>query len=301
MDLSFVNQTEYYAGLFKSSPKVTLHLSVENSTTNGIGGGGNGIVSSGEQENAFESWECEVCSYRNPPGLSPAAARICGLCGVPRSSVPTASKALSVPARQLQQQQQHLSSSLPSSAAASVFSSTTSLHTGSSNTNAAHKRPPSAIACTACTFLNHPSLRACEMCSTPLPSPLPPTGISMKSAPSSRPASPDVDEDDNDSRDPQTMMIKLSFRQGGVKAFYAVLKRSLKSKAWEVSVNFVSCCSFVVDLIGIRVKELDRVNLRDAVLVLLAWIRMIMVLLVDLEFVRPFFFKFNTPAHTNSV
>jgi ESCRT-II complex subunit VPS36 len=29
-------------------------------------------------------------------------------------------------------------------------------------------------------------------------------------------------------------MIKLSFRKGGDKAFYAVLKRSLMGKAWEV-------------------------------------------------------------------
>lgn len=31
-------------------------------------------------------------------------------------------------------------------------------------------------------------------------------------------------------------MIKVSFRKGGDKAFYAVLRRSLLDKAWEVSV-----------------------------------------------------------------
>jgi ESCRT-II complex subunit VPS36 len=35
-------------------------------------------------------------------------------------------------------------------------------------------------------------------------------------------------------------MIKLSFRKGGDKAFYAVLKRSLMSKVWEVRVPFHS-------------------------------------------------------------
>lgn len=53
----------------------------------------------------------------------------------------------------------------------------------------------------------------------------------MKSAPSSRPASPDIDDDDSSA----SGMIKISFRKGGDKAFYAVLKRGLKSKAWEVS------------------------------------------------------------------
>jgi len=100
MDLSLITQTEHYAGLFKSSPKVTCHLS-----------GDPGVSDPNGRETGFESWECEVCGNHNPPGLSPAAARICSLCGVPRTSflLPTTS-VLS----------QHLSSSLPSSASASL-------------------------------------------------------------------------------------------------------------------------------------------------------------------------------------
>jgi ESCRT-II complex subunit VPS36 len=192
MDLSLIAQTEYYAGLFKSSPKVTCHLTGEPAPSD-----------SSEQEfPGFDSWECEVCAYRNPPGLSPAAARICSLCGVPRT-LPTAS-VLS----------QHLSSSLPSSV---LSSSTPSLAI-----------PPNditrSIPCPACTFLNHPSLRSCEICSTDL------TQLKQeytKSAPSSRPITPGFDES-------PTKMIKISFRKGGDKLFYAVLKRSLKGKAWEV-------------------------------------------------------------------
>ncbi|KAG6853125.1 hypothetical protein C0991_006735 [Blastosporella zonata] len=51
----------------------------------------------------------------------------------------------------------------------------------------------------------------------------------MKSAPSSRPTSPDLD--DGDATSPR--IIKVSFRKGGDKAFYAVLKRSLQGKLWE--------------------------------------------------------------------
>jgi len=54
----------------------------------------------------------------------------------------------------------------------------------------------------------------------------------MKSAPSSRPASPDLDGGDDSS---SSGMIKISFRKGGDKAFYAVLRRSLKSKTWEAT------------------------------------------------------------------
>jgi len=196
LDLSYITQTEYYAGLFKSSAKVTCHLS------------GNAVSSiSSEQEGTlaqFDSWECEVCAYRNPPGLSPAAARICGLCGVPRATTP-------IPVSQ------HLSSSLPSSSG----------HLSSRPTKQA------SIACPACTFLNHPSLRSCEICSTELPR----LKGELKSAPSSRPISPDLDDDDTSAR-----MVKVSFRKGGDKHFYAVLKRSLKSKAWEVSMSLIIRC-----------------------------------------------------------
>ncbi|KAF8153765.1 vacuolar protein sorting-associated protein 36 [Crassisporium funariophilum] len=201
MDLSLISQTEYYAGLFKSSAKVTCHLS------------GNSVASGSiRQEGAhagFDSWECEVCAYRNPPGLSPAAARICGLCGVPRTAVPVSSTLVS---------SQHLSTSLPTS----TLSSSTSLPPRSPASSGSRQN---SIACPACTFLNHPSLRTCEMCSTNLPR----IEREFKSAPSSRPITPDPDDDD----ETPTKMVKFSFRKGGDKPFYAILKRSLKSKAWE--------------------------------------------------------------------
>jgi ESCRT-II complex subunit VPS36 len=215
-----------------------------------------------ETENLFEGWECEVCGNRNPPGLSPTAARICTLCGVPRSSVPIPIKTPAAAAAAIYSpsNQGHLSSSLPASVLPSASSSSTFLSTHPLPPSTISTRPtlqtrtPSAIACPACTFLNHPSMRSCEMCSTPLPrlaftqtqsqteNTLMPTLISTKSAPSSRPVSPDLGEDD-DSRsggDPTKHMIKLSFRKGGDKAFYAVLKRSLMGKAWEVCVVFGS-------------------------------------------------------------
>ncbi|KAJ7622529.1 EAP30/Vps36 family-domain-containing protein [Roridomyces roridus] len=204
LDLAYVNQTDYYAGLFKSSAKITLFIT------------GSASVSTAEVgTNEGPGWECQVCAYRNPPGLSPAAARVCGLCGVSRDSIPG-------PARQ------QLSSSLPAS------NSMPSLLPKSTPTGS-HRRLPSTIACTACTFLNHPSLRECEICGTELPqlgaaSPAP---LSMKSAPSSRPPSPDSTDDD-DGDESSVRMIKVSFRKGGDKPFYAVLRRSLKSKAWVV-------------------------------------------------------------------
>jgi ESCRT-II complex subunit VPS36 len=195
MDLSLITQTEHYAGLFKSSPKVTCHLS-----------GDSGLSDPNGHETGFESWECEVCGNRNPPGLSPAAARICSLCGVPRTSFPLPSTSVL---------SEHISSSLPSSTSAS-FTATP-----------VNDPERNSIACPACTFLNHPSLRSCEICSTDLPQL---KREYTKSAPSSRSDTPVFGDIDQSSK----KMIKISFRKGGDKAFYAVLKRSLRSKAWEV-------------------------------------------------------------------
>ncbi|KAF7296548.1 GLUE N-terminal domain-containing protein [Mycena chlorophos] len=196
LDLDLVTQTDYYAGLFKSSAKVTMYLSAP---ANAAGPS----QASAEADEPFASWECEVCGYRNPPGRSPAAARVCGLCGVPRDSIPS-SRPSTPP----------LSSSLPAS------SSLPSLRP----TSDTQERP-----CPACTFLNHPALQACEICGTALP--IPPSIAASQSAPSSRPASPDLDDEEPEDG---VRMIKLSFRKGGDKAFYAVLRRSLKSKAWVV-------------------------------------------------------------------
>ncbi|KAJ8494471.1 hypothetical protein ONZ45_g13236 [Pleurotus djamor] len=152
LDLSYVTQTDYYAGLFKSSPKVT------------------GSPSTSSVPAQFETWECEVCDYRNPPGLSPAAASICALCGVPRSAVPVPE----APQPSLPHHVKYVPPRFPPQLAKGGRS------------------------------------------------------VSAKSAPTSRPASP---EDDST----VSRMIKISFRKGGDKAFYSALKRALKGKAWEIS------------------------------------------------------------------
>jgi len=202
MDLSYVTQTEYYAGLFKSSPKITLHLSGTSATLF--------QHSNGDSDLSFDSWECEVCGYRNPPGLSPAAARICGLCGVPRPSPPIPIASIAPP--------KHLSSSLPSS----VISSPSSSSITQENSDV------ESIACPGCTFLNHPSLRSCELCSTELPTS---KNSRMMSEPGTRSISPDSDDESSAA----SRIIKMSFRKGGDKTFYTLLKRSLKSKTWEAN------------------------------------------------------------------
>ncbi|OAX38083.1 hypothetical protein K503DRAFT_741756 [Rhizopogon vinicolor AM-OR11-026] len=213
MDLLHVTRTNYYAGLFKSSAKISLFLDADTALLSN--------TTSGQGAEVFESWECEVCSHRNPPGLSPSAARICALCGVPRSAVvgPTTPEPSS--------QSKSTTPSLPVSSYSSLSSSSSPvLISPQPSTNG----DSDGIACPACTFLNHPSLRVCEMCTTSLPNIERVGGMRAKSAPSSRPASPSPI---GDSVDAANLLIKLSFRKGGDKPFYNILRRALKSQAWE--------------------------------------------------------------------
>lgn len=176
-DLAHITQTDYYAGLFTSSPKVTLHL-----------GSLDDVVDA--EDDIADGWECHLCSYRNPPGTS-RNAQTCALCGVPRSDPSDPSTS---------------SKSLPSSRSVTPFSS--------------------EIACTACTFFNPASSKACEICGTPLP------GMRSGTAPPSPALKPISDTDPR--------LIRVSFRKGGDKNFYTILKRSLQGKAWEVSRSIIS-------------------------------------------------------------
>ncbi|KAL5498290.1 VPS36 [Sanghuangporus vaninii] len=310
LPLETITHTESYAGFFKSSPKVTLHLRQSNSSgettvtsepsviaptpligsslahgnpvnsdssTNGYSSPLFGATNS--SESPFESWECEICGYRNPPGLSPAARSTCGLCGMPRNVSSSATPFSSTPRPSSSPSKASSSSPLPVptssrnvTASANIGSShlfSKSLPSSSTNTpppistmtteearegeRRRRKRRPSAVACSVCTFLNHPYLRECEMCGTPLP-PVPSAEGSArsildtlsstngaeslhapsKSAPASRPDSPALSDVHTLAEvNERERYIRLSFRKGGDKAFYAALKTALQQKEWE--------------------------------------------------------------------
>lgn len=193
LDLSAIVRTQYYAGLFTSSSKVTVYLSSE-------------APAAANSDEAGESWQCEVCDFRNPPGSSPTGAK-CALCGVPRSKVRSAEPPPPPPPRAV---------SAPPPSAHLLSSSPPAAASGSR---------PKEVACPACTFLNHPALTECEICGTTLTRP---SASPIKSEPSSRPGTPPSEGAGGDA------MLRLSFRKGGDKALYAVLKRSLLGKAWQV-------------------------------------------------------------------
>lgn len=296
LDLEHITHTESYAGFLKSSAKVTLHLRPLDVQSNQSAGradpnlllsgthdtpskdydrfSSSGHTDAAAPSEALESWECEICGNHNPLGLSPVIRNTCELCGMPRpassSATPITSSrtTLAVPlpislARiPASVHSSHLySRSLPSSTAqtpapASVDSTPATPLSGGTSLGQ-RKRKPSSIACSACTFLNHPSLRECELCGTPLRPAETESGTNAqlphaasKSAPTSRPVSPDGKDAVSSSKfvDERERYIKLSFRKGGDKAFYAALKTALQQKGWEVSRTRLSHSSTNISL-----------------------------------------------------
>lgn len=92
--------------------------------------------------------------------------------------------------------------------------------------------PPTAdtdprVPCPICTFLNHRSMASCELCDSPLPSiPSARSSTTLASTQSSTPL-----PSSSSAADP---FVRLSFRKGGEKAFYAQLKSALEAKEWDL-------------------------------------------------------------------
>ncbi|EGU11464.1 Vacuolar protein sorting-associated protein 36 [Rhodotorula toruloides ATCC 204091] len=235
LDLSLVRQTEYWAGfVFKSSPKITLLLGDagrgdearsspvgEISGSTAASGSGGSAMTKGDKESdrlalvasaGDRSWVCRVCGMRNVPTVESGLK--CTLCGVAMD--------------------QQASSSTPVTRLGTPRSASPKRPSTAAPTAAPPPFDPaetgSRIACPVCTFLNHHSMATCEMCDSPLFGPAstnrppPPRPASATAAPSTSPAPPV----------PSAAFVRLSFRRGGEKVFYAALKTALASKAWDL-------------------------------------------------------------------
>ncbi|KAK4048559.1 Vacuolar protein-sorting-associated protein 36 [Microbotryomycetes sp. JL201] len=266
LSLDTVEQTEYWTGFLKSSPKVTLLLSC--STLNGDAGGdrfgpvmtsapassastSNSLASTSktmfvtpeEANNALaaqRTWVCRVCGMRNTPSAQLGAK--CSLCGVSKDK---GGSSLSSGAA---------SSSNPASLVASRSSTPQIDRNPYGRTATPPPLPPppqpsslkldepsiadvdptdSRVPCPACTFLNHHSMSTCEVCDTPLHSS---KRISEAKGLASRSSTPGVEHaaSRTSSSTSLPVFVRLSFRKGGERAFYAALKEALSKKAWDI-------------------------------------------------------------------
>ncbi|GAA6011479.1 hypothetical protein JCM10207_002633 [Rhodosporidiobolus poonsookiae] len=250
LDLATVRQTEFWGGLFKSSPKITLVVddpSASSSSsaapsTNGTSaepgaerGVGDGAPTDKERDlqqlvhsAQSRAWVCHVCGMRNVPTSSRGLA--CSLCGVPADPAALAAG----------------SSSSSASTPVSRLSTPPPLRPASAPVPPPPPPPPqldpkvtgTRIACPVCTFLNHHSMTTCEVCDSALfPSssassaaPQADSTPSSSAAPTPRPSTPS-----NSTAAPEASYVRLSFRRGGGPAFYAALKDALAAKAWDLS------------------------------------------------------------------
>jgi ESCRT-II complex subunit VPS36 len=238
-NLSRIKQTDVYAGFLKSSPKVILYLAAheekDNSNLEVVVSSGDDEREELELEGGKEGWVCPICSFNNPPSASDSSAPVCVLCGVPKNDeIPMPQQFRSMRANKMARPTLGIptSSSLPSS----------SFPSGSTSPVA----PNGEIACPACTFFNHPSMTHCEICSTPLGniavrSPKPTKA--SRSSPATPARTPSTTPTPTPAKTPTTPdpnvrdMIKISFRKGGDKVWYAALKRTLLAKAWARAVS----------------------------------------------------------------
>lgn len=217
-NMSYIRQTEFYVGFMRSSPKITLSLgpapSSATAQTRQSSETPNDRTQTGDADTVSE-WSCPVCGHSNTIG-SIGYARPddkCGLCGVTYGK----SSAMGPNGRATPLSTSRPSTPKPSTTPASLPPSPSPIPVTGDH----------GIACPVCTFLNHPSIRNCEICESPLPR-NPPSSMPKRQSTTSTPTAADPGGAGYE-------IIRLSFRGSGTggKECYRRLKNVLSDKAWE--------------------------------------------------------------------
>ncbi|KAI9649585.1 Vacuolar protein-sorting-associated protein 36 [Ciborinia camelliae] len=266
IDLKEVDRYEFYAGFLKSSAKITLvpkpskRSSFQNRALTGLHSPSRSATTSplSRTDSPFHlptsepspatsaTWICPICSFSNPvpsnfdPVTSNANTPLppCLACGIkppfshilkaaissagnrpaPLSTTPIKTP---VPVRG------HSDIPRPQSDIWDEPSSNFGVDQGGPSSAQSNE---ASFACPRCTFLNHPSLMACELCGAPLLSQDLPTGLDPLQRRKVSPGPtlnhlPAPGTETNES-------IKLSFRGGGEKVFLERLKVCMTQRKW---------------------------------------------------------------------
>lgn len=180
----------------------------------------------GSQALPKTTWICRVCAFSNAldPSLSKSSVVKCQLCGV------------TSPVKDLAIDQQ--------SAATNdvTFVSSGPVAAGFDPDQLSAPLSGDGLHCPACTFSNHPSMLRCEMCDTPLgtinvANSAPVTGENELNGRRLSQSSKTREGQDVSPAGEVHNSVRLSFRKGGDKAFYDLLKKTLKDKRWQTVVN----------------------------------------------------------------
>ncbi|RSH87438.1 hypothetical protein EHS25_003348 [Saitozyma podzolica] len=227
-NLSYVRQTEFYNGFMRSSAKITLFLGP--SPTAAASSSPTPRPASETASGGGGTWTCGVCGMVNSLAsheASPALSAKCVLCGVAYSASRTSAippSRVGTPGPPGSREPDRQGKAVP---APDVSNTQVTEETGD------------GIACPACTFLNHKSMTACEICSTPLQRK---AGIGASQGQGAQRgvtavAGGGVGVDVGSSGGDRLEVVRLSFRKGGEKEAYRKLKSVLTTKAWETETS----------------------------------------------------------------
>ncbi|KAJ5108888.1 hypothetical protein N7456_005563 [Penicillium angulare] len=250
IDLKEIDRAEYQARFLKSSPKITIYPKPQKSKTDksrsatsspavpppsasrpnkSLSPLPQSIISQQAAPPSHSpapinaTWICPICSFSNPvpsnfdPATATAATNLppCLACGIKPPFTTVLKAAISAASSR--------DSPLPrpSSVPAGEI-------TGSNTGNHLLPLKGESVSCPRCTFVNHPSLRECEICAAPLKGQSTSTGNGDSRVDSPAPFYAQ-------SRIPNTEVsesIKLSFRDGGEKTFHERLNGALIQRKW---------------------------------------------------------------------
>lgn len=270
VELKNVDRYEFYAGFLKSSAKVTLHpkapkrASIQSrshsaitnawreapspsrsSATSPVHHGASHFLNAGSGSSTPRSstatWVCTICSFSNPvpANFDPSTANsnislsACVTCGVKPTFSHILKAAIANATGRQGSQSQSQAPMQPLLESHGQYSDNSSIEYIEAQWRGETSLPTkSSFQCPRCTFLNHPSLLACELCGAPLLS------VESKAAEVlgesvGRPESPGPSLDgagigvDGDGE-----CVKFSFRAGGEKIFHERLKGAMVQRKW---------------------------------------------------------------------
>lgn len=172
-------------------------------------------------------WICPICTFSNPvsPNFDPANASSsahlspCLACGIKppfavvlKAAIAAASKRGLLANHDMQSPSMEVAKTDQSSAAG---------------------QSTSTLVCPRCTFHNHVSLPACEICGAPLQNEQHPLLNVNGSVGREEPPGPlSAGFDVSDSNNPELNSIKISFRAGGDKNFHEKIKGAMTQRKW---------------------------------------------------------------------
>ncbi|OBA24384.1 hypothetical protein METBIDRAFT_28912, partial [Metschnikowia bicuspidata var. bicuspidata NRRL YB-4993] len=208
INLCDVANAEYVERFLRSSPKVKIFLKVAADNTTHLNERGSPEPESAAGRSPIVDWVCGICSFNNhmsrQVNLSANLPK-CVSCGIP-------------PSYEL----------LEAVLKKDLGTSRDSGSSQSSNT--------SPDLCPKCTFINHPSMRFCEVCGAPLK--LAPKSL-LKKIKDSEKRSPAASNplglvlEENETYTNNFPYVKISFRKGGDAEFFKHLNETIDKMKWE--------------------------------------------------------------------